>query len=82
MIADISLIDQRTITYLELISGRKGQAALDAWMGYTGWQEAHIVKRRPDGHKGYITGVQTSIATRLKSACQAADSHYARKNEV
>lgn len=33
-----------TQAYLELVSGRKGAAALKAWVEFTGWPEEHCTR--------------------------------------
>lgn len=35
----ISQLDPVTIRYVEIISGKRGQAALDAWLTYAGWRD-------------------------------------------
>lgn len=33
-------IDERTLRYLEAVSGKKGEAAVEAWMRFTGWGDS------------------------------------------
>lgn len=36
---DVDQVDSVTLNYLELVSGREGQAAIESWMRWVGWRE-------------------------------------------
>lgn len=52
-------IDDYTMEYLEKVSGKKGQEALNAWLTYTGWIFSGTEFQK---------GIQISIENRIQNA--------------
>jgi len=60
-----SQLSRRTQRYLELISGKKDQKALDAWMAYTGFSDH---------------GKQCSPSHRIDLANKGAEMHFLQRS--
>lgn len=39
---DFATIEARVLAYMERVSGKTGQAAVDAWCKYVGWDDAGL----------------------------------------
>lgn len=61
-LASLPNVDQATLAYLERVSGKTGEAAVRAWLRFTGWRESGT-RRGP---------FQISESERLSKARQAA----------
>lgn len=64
-------VDRKTLQYLELVSGKSGDAAINAWLEFTGWSEDVKGRRR-----------QTGVETRLNRAWSNARNHFGRSARV
>lgn len=84
---DVAVLDARTLAYVEMVSGKRGQAALDAWLRYTGWRDESDLplRRRLIKSNGHLREVvagprsaadgarsRTSVETRVEHARRRA----------